>query len=295
MEHMYKVASGPQFERQGIFSKIFNKFFLIPIFNLLPSVLGRFFITRSSKTVKGIYDNAKNSRALEYLYNFDGKITITGGFIDSVFTFLWQHNFINAKAARNRFKLVEAKLYKVCVEVAKNTKGHVRIFSLASGSARVVLKVASRLRKDGVILDIKLLDLDPKALELSKSIASAFNVLDLVSEICVDKVSNFEKYCEDWVPDVIEMVGFMDYLTQEKAILLAEKVHRVLPDKGYFVTCNIKDNYERKFVTDILKWDMIYRDEDMLLDVMLKGGFALDNCELIYEPYLIHGLAIGKK
>ena len=68
-----------------------------------------------------------------------------------------------------------------------------------------------------------------------------------------------------------------------------------MPSGGFFITCNIVDNYERKFITKILDWDMIYRDTNNLIEVLTGGGFYPQNCKIIYEPTLIHALAIGKK
>ena len=91
------------------------------------------------------------------------------------------------------------------------------------------------------------------------------------------------------------MVGFMDYLSQSKGILITKKIYNVLPDSGYFITCNIKDNDERKFLTKVLNWDMNYRDPDELSTILVEGGFDPDYCQILYEPYKIHGIAIGKK
>ena len=179
-------------------------------------------------------------------------------------------------------------------KIYKNKKDVIKLFSLASGSARAVIEVMGKLKKQGIIVEAKLLDLNQGALEKSKEIAIENDVLNSIS-LCRDKVSNFIEYCDGWRPDIIEMVGFLDYLNDEKALSLFKKIISTMTPGGFFITCNIKDNYERKFITKILNWDMIYRDEIDLAKLMLESGFLPSRCKIIYEPSLIHGLTMGEK
>lgn len=282
------------YEKVSFLTHLFNKFILIPFFNILPWRTGTFLFTKSSKTAAEVHRLVKTSHALEFLYTFDGKINFTNSFLDDIFTYFWQHNIINAKAVRNRIKLVKRELKLAITEVYHRKSDVVNIFSLASGSARAVIEVLAELKKEKVPISVKLLDLSLDALQLSKKIALENNVEDLIT-YCNDKVSNFFKYCQDWHPDLIEMVGFLDYLNQEKAIVLSSKIYNTLPNGGIFITCNIRNNYERRFISKIIEWDMVYRDEHDLAEVLIKGGFKPKKCKIIYEPFFIHGLAIGRK
>lgn len=282
------------FEKHAVLNNIFHTFILLPILSFLPKKIGRGFVVKSSKAASDVYKHAKTSRALEALYNFKGKIDTKNNIIDGMFTFIWQHNFRNAKAVRNRFKLAKRELKDAIREVHSIKQSEINLLSLASGSARVVLEIMSELQKEGIAVKAKLLDLDPEALKLSMKIAKELGV-DKHIILCNDKVSNFEKFCENWNPDVVEMIGFMDYLSQEKAIDLSTKIFNQLKIGGHYITCNIRDNSERKILERIFNWRMIYRNEDELADVALSGGFNHENVKIIYEPYLIHGLAVSKK
>lgn len=284
------------FEPTSFFGNIFNKFILLPLFQLIPKKHGTFLFTKSSKKAADVYQYAKTANALEILYNLSGKIklNITDNFLDNIFTYFWHHNIKNVKAVRNRIKLVKREL-KTAIKEIYSKKKVVNVFSIASGSARAVIEIMAEFKNKGIPISGRFLDLNPNAIEYSKKLAANFGVYDSITWYN-DKASNFNLYINnEWQPDIIEMVGFMDYLNQEKAILLCSKIYEALSPQGIFITCNIKDNPERKFVAKILNWDMVYRNENDLSKVLVKGGFLPQNCKIIYEPYLIHGLAIARK
>ena len=268
----------------------------MPLFSLVPKNFGALFFRKSSKDADTVYQNIKTTRALEVMYGFSGKLKLTGTFLDSIFTYFWHHNIANAKGVRNRIRLVKREI-KLAVENISPAKAGepIKIFSIASGSARAVIEVMAELKQKGIKTEAKLLDLDPKALELSKKIAAEFDAVNQITEWCNDKASNFMNYCDGWRPDIIEMVGFLDYLKKEKAEKLFVEIYKQLALGGIFITANIRDNYEHEFVSRILNWEMVYRDDKDLIDLFLESGFKPKNCQIIFEPTLIHGVAIGKK
>lgn len=283
------------FESTSFLAKIFNRFLLLPLFGLTPKKAGVFIFKKSSKKAAEVRQYAKTANALEILYNLTGKIHITGNFLDNIFTYFWHHNIKNVKAVRNRFKIAKRELTSAIKEIYIKKNKPVNIFSIASGSARAIIEIISDLKEEGIKINAKLLDLSPDAISYSKKIATDFGVYDLITWHN-DKASNFVIYCdENWRPDIVEMVGFLDYLNQEKAILLCSKIYNVLVPGGIFITCNVKDNVERKFLEKILNWDMIYKNEKELAEILVEGGFNPESCRIIYEPYLMHGFAIAKK
>jgi hypothetical protein len=108
-------------------------------------------------------------------------------------------------------------------------------------------------------------------------------------------IFDVEKYCKkhDFYPDILEMVGFMDYLDENKSINLLDRIFELLTKKGIFIGCNIKDNRESKFLTKVLGWPMIYKDEEYLKKIINKSSF--NNSKIIYEPLMVHGLIVCKK
>jgi len=284
------------FDKPTFLRNVISRVIIIPFFKIIPKKIGTYFLRKSSHSANEVYIFSKSSHALEVIYNFDRIFKKTDGLLDGIFTYFWQDFLKNTRAVRNRFKIVSDELNKAIIEVSEKKKSAVNIFSLASGSARVVIDTVSGLKKkNNLFFQVKLLDLDIKALELSSQIAKKFNVSDDVVEYCNDKVSNFFKYCKDWKPDVIEMVGFLDYVPQDKAIKLTKNIYNELGDGGYFITGNIIDNSERIILSKILDWDMIYRNVDDLIEILIMGGFNPNKCVIILEPYKIHAIVVAKK
>ena len=138
------------------------------------------------------------------------------------------------------------------------------------------------------------MDLDPTAIEHSINLAKEFNVLGQINFVnksaheIEDAVGNFN-------PNIIEMVGFLEYRPKEKAIKLINKIYNILEPGGVFLTSNLRNNIERPFLYYAIDWLMVYRSPEEFAEILKEGGFAQENFELIYEPLKIHGIAVCKK
>ena len=91
------------------------------------------------------------------------------------------------------------------------------------------------------------------------------------------------------------MVGLLDYFDQEHAVEILKKIYKVLAPNGWLITCNIRPNLERPFLTKGVGWSMIYRTPQELAEIVVKAGFPASSLRIIYEPLKIHGLAIAQK
>ena len=153
----------------------------------------------------------------------------------------------------------------------------------------------AELKKQGIKMEAKFLDLSPIAIQLSKKLAKEKGISNLITWH-QDKVSNFSNYCnKNWRPNVIEMVGFLDYLNDEKANKLFKEIHSNLDSDGVFITANIVDNYERKFLSKVLSWDMIYRNAENVAGLIVRSGFKASDTRVFYEPCKVHCVGISKK
>jgi len=248
-----------------------------------------FWIDGLSPVCRQIRENATNWRALDTIYNYEPK---NGSFVDSLTRF-WMENVVNVKAVRNRLKLIKEKLNEAIKEILLKDK-EVRIFSIASGSAQALIENISEFKKQNVLIKALFLDLDPTAIKHSRNLAKKFNVLD---QINFDNKSahNIEKSVGDFNPNIIEMVGFLEYRPKEKAIKLIQKIYGILQSGGIFLTSNLRNNSERPFLYFAIDWWMVYRSPEEFAEVLKKGGFSSENFEIIYEPLKIHGVAICKK
>lgn len=251
-------------------------------------------ISRNSRRVK---DGQAKWPALEATYNFslgEGSNPVVKT-IDS----FWM-NIRNAQAVRNRLIIAKKELRNAIMKCASNSDGRtVEIVSLAAGSAQAVIETIAELRNlsnqfGRVRIRALLIDNDETALAYARTLADSHGVSESV-EIKEGNVIKFDHILNklDRTPDIIEMMGLMDYLRNKLAIGLIKKIARVLPLNGAFLTCHIHPNSEAFFLRTVVNWDMIYRTVDEFKYLLVDGGFATS--VLHTEPHNIHSVAVMYK
>jgi hypothetical protein len=285
------------YERDNVLTKAFN--YLAAIFlTMLPKKMGSALIDRTSTKVKEIKDNATTYYALDTMYTTH-KFSSEKGIIKGAMEYLW-FKLGNPRAVRNRLKLVK-KLIKEAIQkrIDFNAGKKTTIISLGCGSARAVIETILALCNENKTtidnLDIKLLDKSSAAITLSKKIIHSCQFNETHFTFIEDKIRNFDQYLNNNEPDIIEMVGVMDYLSDEKAIEVLRKIYSNLPPGGYFITANINNNIEKVFITKTMNWSMIYRNPTELHRILHEAGFDETKTKIIYEPMKIHGVAICQK
>jgi hypothetical protein len=281
-----------KYERVCLARKIFNSIFIIILVHT-PTSITRSFIRKSSKKAAKVQNNVTTHTAIDVVYQSGIKFSKRFNFINEIINHTW-FNLNNAKALRNRLKLVK-KLLKQAVNLKVHEgKKEIIIYSLASGSSRAVIDIVKKF-ENNISFCIRLLDKDEGALKVSKNIIENKKLKSKDIKLIKDKVRNFSKYCNEGQPDIIEMVGLLDYLDEEKCLLILKKIFNNLAPNGILITANIRNNKERKFLDKVLKWIMVYREPDDLSSVLVRSGFKPENISIYYEPLLTHGVAIATK
>lgn len=278
------------FETLSTGKQLFNYCLWYPFVKLFPKELGVKLFTKSSEHTRLIRKFSKSHKALELMYGYEGFKANGNGVFDAIATHFWEMAVINASAVRNRLKLVK-KILKEIFAVKKDGK-QIKVLSLASGSARAVIEVMADLKD----MDIRcrFADISREALEDSRQLAEARQVSDKISLLRAN-VLDIGKFCANWKPDIIEVVGLFDYLDDAVAIKLISDIHERLEINGVLMISNVNDNPERRFVKEIVDWDMIYRTPEELASLLVSGGFAAKDCQIICEPLQIHSIAVAKK
>ena len=112
-----------------------------------------------------------------------------------------------------------------------------------------------------------------------------------------DTASNFIKYFgeEDCRPNIIEMVGLLDYFDDSKVESIFKIIKENLSDGGVFITANVCHNKEVKFVTNLVDWRMKYRDAEQMVKLAISAGFDKDKITAYYEPLKVHTVLVIKK
>lgn len=242
-----------------------------------------------------IKEGAASWKALDIIYNhrFGSSLRDIKGKVSDFWI-----GMINAQAVRNRLKLVKRELADAIREVARKEE-EVRIFSIASGSAQAVLETMTEVLKEGINVRAFLLDMDPTAIEYSEKMAEEYGLKDRVDFIMA-RTGKIEEVAKDFNPQIVEMVGFLDYRSHQKAITLVKRIHKILPNGGKFLTANMIPNLEQHFMKWVINWIMIYRKPKELLQILVRGGFNADfggsgTVQIICEPHRLHAVAICEK
>ena len=91
------------------------------------------------------------------------------------------------------------------------------------------------------------------------------------------------------------MVGLLDYFNDEKAVSIFKDIYSNLNSGGAFITANVCPNVEQKFLTKIIKWEMIYRTAEQLCSLLILSGFKESDIVVYYEPLKVHCIAVARK
>ncbi len=279
------------------FSNFFRKFvnFIITrILNALPPSF-QTYVKKSHKSAEEVIEPAATLRALEVLYNH-GRTNRSNGFIQKVAHAVWFGVLNNSIAVRNRLKLTKKEIAKSLNDLENNEDNKtVNILSIASGSARAIIETLSSMNGYKKKISAKFLDKNPKALEYSKELANGLTDKYELKWI-MDTAGNFYKHYHNSAnPDIIEMVGLLDYFDETKSITLLSFIYEYLNKNGFLITANIIHNREQKFISKVVGWPMVYRSPENLIDSALAAGFSPQNIKIICEPLKIHAVLIAKK
>jgi len=282
-----------KYETNSIWRIVFN-FFFIPILNILPRSSNTL-IRRSHKSVNEVITQATTHKALEILYQNDYK-RYGDSLLERLSHRIW-FGTNNSKAVRNRLRLVKRELAESIFFISRVQKD-ISILSIASGSARAVIEALLEIEiPPEKRITITFVDKDSSALEYSRKIVKTHNKLGSNFNFAwvEGTASSFLEKCTVNQFSIIEMVGLLDYFDEQRVLNIFSEIKRVLIDGGFFITANVNDNSERRFLTRIVGWDMVYRSAIELGELLLKAGFSNDKIKLYYEPLNIHGVSVVRK
>jgi SAM-dependent methyltransferase len=240
-----------------------------------------------------VRDGARTWRALEAVYEFRDGVG-ANAFLRAADQFYM--NIRNAQAARNRLRMAMRALRAEIVMMHQDglvAPGEpVRILSLAAGSARGVIGVIKEMKDRGFPAKVFLIDTAPEALSYARRLAAENGGSEEVSA-AVEDVINFRAVIRTFKPDIVEMMGLTDYLSDELAIKLFRMIRIALKPDGFFFTSNVHPNSERYFLKQVVNWDMIYRTKEQLADLFVKAGFP--SPKVVPEPHGIQSFAYARK
>lgn len=242
----------------------------------------RFYDGACPATLK-IREGAARWPALEVIYNWKPQHGGITGLIEQYWL-----NMRSAQAVRNRFKIV-TKLVRAQAMTVLNRQGSVNVMSIASGSGQCIFEALKGLPN----VNILCVDSDPTAIVHSQEMACRYgfsNITwyenDILKPGAVSRATGFN-------PDIVEMVGLIDYLSDSTIVNLCNRVYDVLADKGTLVTGHIHRNPETYFLEVVSDWKMKYRTKKQLIALLNTSRFGY--CEAHTEPHNIFTVVTSQK
>lgn len=256
-----------------------------------PNHISSFAVDRFSLLCREIKANAANWKALDICYNYLEKFKPTSDGMANRITNFWLQNLMNRQAITNRKKVMIDLLVRAFNKFRHESE--VRIISVASGSAQVVIEAIKKcpdINIKGILIDI-----DPTALAESKRLAETMGLDGKFMFVRGTARATLNRICKDFSPHIIEMVGFLDYLSKERGLRIIGLIEENLPSGGIFITSNIRKNPEKFLLDWVFLWPMIYRSKTELAELLIEGGFSPEKVEIVYEPHEIHGIGVCQK
>lgn len=281
-----EVDIDDSYERMSWLSRVFN-FVWIMIATLLPYNLSHKLLIQSKKA-EIIKIHSTQYRALEEMYTFKGGVFRGWG---RFFDYIWLTQR-NPRALRNRLQLFE-KILKDEILQRHSSGKVINVLSLGSGSARGVVESIANLKEKNISVKALLIDKDINAIQYSKQLSKDFNVHDRIDQrqICIK--DSYETI-KSFNPDIIEMVGILDYFKDERVVRVLNNLFDTVASGTTVITANINKNLEERFVAKTVQWKMVHRRPKEFYNVLRQTKFK-DNFDIIYEPLMVHGVAILKK
>lgn len=292
MKIIFDIDPNIELEKKSKIGAFFHWFFVV-FLNSLPRSL-RGFVKKSHSSAERIIEKATTHEAIEVLYKH-GERSRSKTLLQKIFFKIWFATD-NPKAVRNRLRLVTRELEKSILS-AFLRKEKVEILSIAAGSARAILDSINHDYFKNKNISVTFLDKNPLANEYSKNLITEFDFPHRYKlRWVVDNAKNFPNYFKDGEnPDIVEMVGLMDYFDDDAVLGIFSVIYEKMAQGGVFVTSNIVDNHERKFVTKLVGWPMIYRKPEDFFRLATNAGFKPQDLQFYYEPFKIHFLMVAKK
>ena len=273
-------------ERHGSITKIV-RLLSVPILNHIPARFLRLTMRKTSHDAATVTKNGGSTTALEAMYTRHHRHPFARGFFSGLADFFWHHAISQPKALRNRLKIVERVMTEALIQKQREGKP-VSILNVAGGSSRAIIQVLARLKSEGILPVVQILniDKDARAIELGKRISEECRVGSHFT-LLQGNISELSALVGGSLFDLIEMVGLLDYFSDEKTIQILSLLRQHLATDGSIVVANVMPNEEIPFIHKTGWPAMYYRTPEQLSALLLAAGFVSKH-DILIEPLHIH-------
>lgn len=197
-------------------------------------------------------------------------------------------------AIHGRRKLLRDRLAAISAENANGGR-MTRIMNLACGPNRELFDFLAECPYSELI-EALCVDIDPEALQYTNQHVNIFPhraSIRLMSENVI-KWSLGRVTHQLGMLDVIYSAGLCDYLEPRLFKALIRRCHEHLNPGGTLMLGNFRHYPDSLFLDKLLKWELIYRDEDELRELFADTPFG-DRVEIVIEEAQVNLFAIARK
>ncbi len=280
-----------EMETHGLVTK-FIRIFSVPIMNHVSPEFLKKMMRSTSHDSKTVVQNTGTAAALDAMYTRHQRGLFSRGIMQGLADLFWHHCFSQPKALRNRLALVEMNMDEEILRLTRiDDTRLIKIISVGGGSMRALIQSINRISQERH-LNIKVLniDKDERAIDAGKKLAGEFDSTDLFDWIRGDARNLKTLISGGDFFDIAEMVGLLDYFSEESGAELIRSVYNILKPGGVFIVANVHPNEEMPFVTN-LGWPfMYYREPKDLKKLLVEAGFSSEP-DIIFEPLKVHIIA----
>ena len=277
-------VGGIQYEvlpwKQGIVQRVVN-----PLRNvLLPGSFLRYIMSRSrSRLIAESMDRPGGWRSMRIVYANEDP----SGILDRMAV---RYNPISM-ASRNRRKLVVSLLTELIDQRADS--GRLEIIGIGAGPGVHVQDAICNSKIDRADVHAYLIDRDDDAFEYGRTCAASRGIENCISVVQGD-AREIRKVLPEVSPQIVKIVGLLEYLTNEQAVDLLRVLHEKMPTGGQILTHGFVDRFHTaRFLRRTFGLHHVYRT-DMQVQRMLESvGFHVDR--KYEEPLRIYPILIATR
>lgn len=282
-------------ETHGLFTALV-RVFTVPLLNHVPPYLLRSIMRRSSRDASQVLNNMGYTHALEVVYTRYHRKLFHRGLMQGVADLFWHHATSQAKALRNRLKIVEHTLEsEIHKRLAATSENRVSLCTVGGGSSRAIIHTMSRVTKAYPLahFEITNIDKDANGMELGRKNAAEYG-LDSIFRWVRDDARNIPAIIPPETADIVEMVGLLDYFSEERGIEVIRHIHGSLKPGGVFIVANVHPNREQRFLHNMGWPSMHYRKPAQLTRILSMAGFSNEPL-VMFEPLRVHMISVVVK
>ena len=293
----YYIEKPPQeikFECPSLLNKI-THFILLPFLN---SKIFSFLLRTISKEGKLVSQKPASALSMEIIYNMPKKSLFFVKSLKELNSIIFDRLLYQTKALRNRLRIV-TYLIKESLLNQLDKNDNIFILSLGGGSLRSIISAISELRRPDLIGKITIwnVDNDESVISLIEEVKREFHLNNLRIKILNLNIKEFFKDFEKYVDnafDIVELIGFLDYLPEEEVINCLNNIYSLLKNNGILICSNIAPNNETRFLEN-LGWPPMYYRNIVDWVYILNKTYFKKATKIIKEPLSFHNIVYIQK